>query len=404
MLDAGTRQDGVIYKPNAAKNHKNTQSWGGRIATGKSHRGGCIAAGKHRGMTEAHADFVVAGSSPTARLIAGLLASVHGKRVVFSGESQSGYRLPRGLDLSVAPITRPETWALLKAGLPETLKLISRIGGRRAWTRVDPILFSEAAAGREALAHIRHMALAFGHAAERMPAAAIGPGRDGLLLRDAVLLHRPTLETALDAWLDQHGVRRLREDEVLNVRPDGSAELVAGTDRLDIDQTILADDAAIMGHVPAAHWPALLVRRIASTILTEPTRPIAATVMHRLDSGLTLVQQQAGRGVVAMGPGAIDPFAAALAVLLDREHQFRQAGQSSYETLSSVDAAPAVGRVRGTGPDILAGLGSTGAFLAPAIARWLCGKGTSAENDWLGARLVDRQPEPSQVADFGAAA
>ncbi|MNT89335.1 hypothetical protein D3C72_2300460 [compost metagenome] len=91
-------------------------------------------------------------------------------------------------------------------------------------------------------------------------------------------------------------------------------------------------------------------------------------------------------------------------MLLDKERQFRQAGQSSYETLLTADAAPALGRLRGTGPDIIAGLGPSGAFLAPAIARWLCGKGTAAESAWLGARLVDRQAVPSSVAEFGAAA
>lgn len=355
-------------------------------------------------MNEARIDFAIVGSTPTARLVAGLLASAHGKSVVFSGESQSSYRLPRGLDLSVAPITRPETWSLLKAGLPETLKLITRLGGRRAWSRVDPILFSEAAAGREALAHIRHMAVAFGHAAERLHAKTIGAGRDGLMLRDAVLLHRPSLEVALDKWLDQHGVRRLREEEVLTVHDDGSAELVSGEDRVAIAQTILADDPAILAHVPAARWPALLVPRVASTIQTEPTRPIAAPVMHQLETGLTLVQQQTRRGVAAMGPGAIDPFAAALGILLDKERQFRQAGQSSYQTLVTSDFAPAVGRLGGTGPDVLAGLGPNGAFLAPAIARWLCGKATPAESAWLGARLVNRNAAFSPVADFGAAA
>lgn len=355
-------------------------------------------------MTEARADFVIVGSTPTARLIAGLLAATHGKSVVFAGESQSGYRLPRGVDLSVAPITRPETWSLLKAGLPETLKLIGRLGGRRTWSRVDPILFSEAASGKEALAHMRHMALAFGHAAEQVPPSTIGPGREGLLLRDAVLLHRPSLEQALDKWLDQNGVRRQQEGDVLSVRADGSAELVSGEERLEIGQAVLADDPAIIAHVPAGQWPALLTRRVASTILTEPTRPIAAPVLHRLDTGLTLVQQQAGRGVAAMGPGAIDPFAAALAALLDKERQYRQAGQSSYDTLVAVDGAPAVGRLRGSGPDVLAGLGPTGAFIAPAIARWLCGKATVAENAWLGARLVDRPPGPPDVAEFGAAA
>ena len=36
------------------------------------------------------------------------------------------------------------------------------------------------------------------------------------------------------------------------------------------------------------------------------------------------------------------------------------------------------------------GFGRIGAFLAPAIARWLCGEARPAENAWLGARLVDR--------------
>jgi hypothetical protein len=392
MLDAGTRQDDVIYKPNAAKNHQNTSLWGGRIATGKRH---C--------MTEARADFAIVGSTPLARLLAGLLASAHGKAVVFSGESQSGYRLPRAVDLSVAPITRPESWALLKAGLPEALKLMSRIGGRGAWSRIDPILFSETMAGKEALAHIRHMALAFGHAAELVPASAIGTGRDGVLLRDAVQLHRPVLEAGLDRWLDQHRVRRLRAGETLSVRADGSAELVSGADRVEIGQAVLADDAAIIAHVPPALWPPLLTRRVASTIATEPTRPLAAALMHRLDTGLTLVQQ-AGRGIAAIGPGAIDPFAAALGVLLGKERDFRQAGQSSYEAVITADAAPAVGRLRGSGPDILAGLGPSGAFLAPALARWLCGVAGPAESEWLGARLVDRKAARSPVAEFGGAA
>lgn len=354
-------------------------------------------------MSEARADFVIVGSTPLARLVAGLLASAHGKAVVFSGESQSGYRLPRAVDLSVAPITRPESWALLKAGLPEALKLISRIGGRRAWSRIDPIFFSEMPGGKEALAHIRHMALAFGHAAELVPSSALGMGRDGLLLRDAVLLHRPTLEAGLDRWLEQHKVRRLLDGDALTVHVDGSAELVSGEDRVEIGQAVLADDAAILAHLPKALWPSLLARRVHSTIATEPTRPMAAALMHRLDTGLTLVQQ-AERGIAAIGPGAIDPFAAALGVLLGREREFRQAGQSSYEAVVTSDAAPAVGRLGGSGPDVLAGLGPTGAFLAPVIARWLCGVAAPAENAWLGARLVDRKAAASPVAEFGGAA
>ena len=352
-------------------------------------------------MTEARFDFAIVGSTPLARLVAGLLASAHGKRVLFAGDSRAHYRLTQGVDLSVAPLTRPESWSLLKAVLPETRKLITRIAGRSVWSRVDPIFFADEPAGKEALAHIRHMALAFGHGAEPVPGSAIGDGRDGLLLRDAVLLHRPMLEPALDAWLVRHKVRRLGEHETIVVHADGSGELVSGDVRTGIGQTVLADDAAIIRHVPMAQWPALLRRQVTSTIFTEPTRPIVAPVMQQIDNGAMLVQRP-DRGITAIGPGAIGEFAATLSILLGHDGDFRQAGQSGYETLVTSDAAPAVGRVNGNGPDVLAGFGQTGAFLAPPIARWLSGTAGPLESAWLGARLVDRQISSSAVAEIGA--
>ena len=351
-------------------------------------------------MIETHADFAVLGATPQARLVAGLLASVHGKSVLFQGESQSGYRLPRGIDLSVGAITRPETWGLLKAGLPETLKLVSRIGKRGAWSRLDPIFFADAADGKEALVHTRHMAAAFGLAAERVPVSLLGNGREGLVLRDAVLLRRQALEPALDRWLDQVKVRRLGADDTIVVRADGSAECTLDDTRIAIGQTILADDNAIMAHLPMSLWPALLVRQIASTILTEPTDAIAAPVMHRLDNGLVLTQQ-AERGIIAFGPGTVGEFAASLSEILGRQRAVRQAGQSSYTRIFTNDGAPAVGRAGGTGPDLLAGFGSIGAFLAPAIARWLCGVASPTESAWFGARLVDRRADGSLVGDVG---
>jgi len=353
-------------------------------------------------MTESHADFAVLGSTPLARLLAGILAAVHGKRVVFVGESQASYRLPRGIDLSVSAVTRPETWALLGRGVPETTKLLTRVGGRRAWSRVDPVMFSEAPAGRVALAHVRHMAQAFGHAAERARNQNTGRDREGLILRDAVLLHRPMLETVLDKWLGRLAVRRVGDGDILTLHADGSGHVLAGDERIVIRQTVLADDAAVLAHLDKSSWPGLLHQRIRSTISIEPTAPIAAPVMLGLDNGIALVQQ-AGKGLSAMGPGAMDPLASALGQLLGTEGAFRQAGQSSYQALVTADGAPAVGRVGGNGPDVLAGLGPSAAFLAPAIARWLCGVAEPAESAWFGARLVDRQFDASPVAEFGGA-
>ena len=57
-------------------------------------------------MADDSFDFVVLGATPLAGLVAGLLASVHLKRVCHVGETYSPFRLQRSIDLSVAPVTR----------------------------------------------------------------------------------------------------------------------------------------------------------------------------------------------------------------------------------------------------------------------------------------------------------
>jgi hypothetical protein len=352
-------------------------------------------------MTHSHVDYLIAGSTPLAQLLAGLLASAHGKTVLLQGESRLGHRLSRDLDLSVAAITRPESWALLTATAPEATKLFSRIGKRAAIARLDPILFADYPPGQQALGHIKHMAAAYGVAAERTPAQFLGEDREGVVLRDAVLLRRPVLAAAIDGWLAQSGVRRLATDTPLRVNADGSATCDLGDDTIGVGQTVLADDDAILAHLRAEALPALLRQQTASCILTEPTDPLAAPVMYQLDGGVMLHQQTEG-GILAQGPGRIAELSTALGALLGPRHSVWQAGQSEFVRLDTLDGAPAVGRVGGHGPDVVAGFGNTGAFLAPAIARWLCGQATATESDWFGARLINRGEHNRAVNDIGA--
>jgi hypothetical protein len=353
-------------------------------------------------MTHSPVDFLIIGATPLARLLAGLLASTHGKSVLLQGERASGLRLSRDLDLSVGAMTRPESWALLRATAPEATRLISRIGKRAAIARLDPVVFADHPAGQQALGHIRHMAAAHGVAAERTPLNYLGAGRQGVVLRDAVLLRRAALEPALDGWLEQSGVRQLPADASLHIARDGSAEAMLDNKPMTIGQTILADDDAILAHLRDSAWPALLHRQNVSTILTEPTLPLAAPVMCQLDDGV-LLHQQAEGGILAQGPGDIAAFSAMLGNLLGEKRTIEHAGQTQSVRLRTSDGAPALGRLHGTGADILAGFGCIGAFLAPAIARWLTGTANAAENAWFGARLINRGTANRSVSDIGAA-
>jgi hypothetical protein len=352
-------------------------------------------------MSAIRVDFAVLGATPQARLLAGLLASVHRRSVLYQGESQSGYRLPRGIDLSVAPLTRPETWSLLSHWVPETRKLIGKAGGRGAVSRIDAVFLARTAAGLDALGHMRHMAQAFKLPAERLPAPLLAADQQGVLFRDALFLHRASIEPVLDRWLDTIGVHRLPLDATLVLKPDGSAVTVVGDGGYEIRQTVLADDAAILAHLASEQWPSSLRIDAASTLLTEPAKPLPAALVHQLDGDLILTQHARG-GIAALGSGSIEQVSAGARKALSIGSDLRQAGQTSYQRVASVDGAPVVGRLGGTGPDVIAGFGPVGAFVAPALARWLAGAAHAGENDWFASRLVNRLPH-GNVAEWGAA-
>ena len=354
-------------------------------------------------MSETPADFAVLGSTPLARLIAGQLASAHGKRVVWVGDSQAAYRLPRGLDLSVAPVTRPETWALLAQTVPETVKLLSRAGGKAGTMRLDPIFFADTPGGQQALAYLRSSAAGFGSAIERLPTGHLGKGRDGIVLRDAIYLQRDRLEPALDRWLDGLKVTRLPQSQAhVVIAANGSASVTVDGVVIEAARTVLADDEAILAHLPPDTLSELFERQAMTTILTEPTFAMAARVMLQVDADLSFMQGS-HRGVTAIGMGDHDACVTHIGVLLGANRQLRQAGGTSHERLRSRDGAPVLGRPNGSGPELLAGLGASGAFLAPALARWFVGAAKPEELDYFGARIPHRPMVPSTVADYAPA-
>ncbi|MGV8953370.1 MAG: hypothetical protein ACOH2M_19900 [Cypionkella sp.] len=354
-------------------------------------------------MSESPADFAVIGSTPLARLVAGLLASVHGKRVVWAGDSHAAFRLPRGIDLSVAPITRPETWALLAQAVPETVKLLSRAGGKASTVRLDPIFFADSPSGQQGLAFLRSSAGGLGAAIERLPAGHLGKRRDGIVLRDAIYLQRDRLEPVLDRWLDGLKVARLPLSEArVSIAANGSASIAVGGTVTEAARTVLADDEAILSHLQSDTLASLFERQAMTTILTEPTFAMAARVMLQVDADLSFVQGS-HCGVVAIGMGDHDACVTHIGVLLGANRQLRQAGGTAHERLRSRDGAPILGRPYGSGPELLAGLGASGVFLAPALARWFVGAARPEELDYFAARIPHRPMTPSSVAEYSAA-
>lgn len=349
-------------------------------------------------MSTSEFDFAVFGSTPLAYLLAGLLAGSHDRKVLLVGESQAGYRLLRGMDLSVAPVTRPETWSLLTRTLPEAGRLIAKVGGRGALGRVDPIFFAAGTAHVEALSHMRHMAEGFGLAAEPVAPSLVGEGRQGVVLRDAMRINRPVLEAGFGQWLAHANVTHIGAQKV-DIAQDGKTEILSDGVAHFARQAVLADDDALMAWLPLRQWPALVRRSASASILTTPARPLAAEIMLELDSG-TMLAQQAEGGIAAFGPGDMAAFSGRLQALLGRDRHVEQAGQTRFQSLVTRDGAPVFGRVAGIGADVVAGTATLGAFLAPALARWIAGAASREEADWFEARLVNRTTRSQRVDDY----
>jgi len=344
-------------------------------------------------------DLAIVGSTPFCVVLAGLMAGSHGKSVVMIADPTTDFRITRGFDLSVGPITRPETWEILQKSVPETQKLVARIAGGSALTRLDPLLVAESQAGADVLAHVRHLALGFGLAVERAADGAHDPNRQAIRIRDALLLDRRAFEAGQAKWLTGAGVVTLVNTATrLTVRRDGSGRIDTETGTHDVAQIVLGDDSAILSHLRRADIAQTLSIAAATCLVTEPVRAMPAPFITYLDRGV-MVRHRRNGPVTCLAPGAADEARSRIRGALSGMGQLRRAGQVSFHRLLSADGAPAVGPLKGSRVPVLAGFDETRLFFAPSVARWLAGVPTPEEERYFAARAANRGRYRGDVAD-----
>src|SRR6185437_14119842 len=355
--------EGCIYRQNPAKNAPEHI-----LVSDMASSRRCAAAELQRLMRNPAYELAIVGSTPLAGLLAGLLASEHRRRVVLVAEASTAFRLAQGFDLAAGPITRPETWALLRDGTKETLKLIGRIGGRAAVRRIDPLFICEMEESAAALSHMWHVALGFGLAVERRTMPGVLPGV-AFRARDVALLDRPTLGAALAGWHAKLGVQRLDAGNTNAViSRDGSVRLHAGGQTIEAAHAVLADDIAVAAHIDDATSDPVLGLLPTTVMATEPTRKLAAPAM-------------VGSCLAGHGP-------------------LKRVGQRVFRSVVTRDGGPLIESRAGRGASLVAGLGMAGAFFAPALARLFAGVAGGGEAEYFSRRGAagDRR----MIADYVA--
>ena len=353
-------------------------------------------------MAEELFDIAIVGSTPLAMLLAGLLASAHKRRVCLVVQPGIGRHIPSGIELSVAPLTRPDTWDRLKSATGETLKLLSRLGARAAVQRIDPVFAADTETSAIALSHMRHMALGFGYAVERILAdSPVQEPGAAFRFEDAVRLDRAALDAPLRRWLAQHKVRVVEASEgALHLQPDGALGQ-DGTGPWRAGEAVLADDAAILAYAEA-ELPGSRLHAVGRTsLVTTPAAPLAAPVLAFLDRGVWLSQPVLpGRRnpLWALAAGGGETSLSRIGSCLGGLGPVRRAGQRGFRSLDSIDGAPVLGPLRDR-LTVVAGFGTIGAFLAPALARHLAGRSSTEEAAYFAAQ-APRAAEPAVLGDY----
>lgn len=351
-------------------------------------------------MANGSFDYLVVGSTPLAGLLAGFLAVEHKKRVCLVGEPFSPFRLQRSIDISIAPVTRPETLILLKRSATEATKLINS-WGKGLLSRIDPQFIAETPGSIAALGHFRHLAVALDYAVEPVIDRSLV---EGLILRvrDIQMLGHGRFEPALEDWLTKHEVRRLdHADTTLTMRKDGAARIAHDDRAIEAEHIIFAGDDAVLAHLTSGAIDRSLETVPGAALLLEATKPLPSPYIAFLDRGVVLGQD--GKvSISALVTGDRATARARLGSATVRAAPLRLAGETAVGTIRASDGAPFIGPARGQKALIIAGLGPSAAFFAPALARHIAGASPADEAEWFAARGPSRGNLRLQAADYSA--
>lgn len=338
-------------------------------------------------------DVAIFGATPGAALLAGALASEHGLSVALIGEGYSALRLPRGLNLAIGMWTRPETWALLGGLEADLAALLGKAGINDAEETIDVAFAADLPATREALDHVQHLALGYGHKVAR------SRGGDELTIHDVALLEETRLYPRLNAWLDSLGVLRIAGDVSLNLQKTGKAAIEGKSHALSAKKVVLADGPALIPELNDERGPETLRAVDGSAILTSASRSARPVVRQFLDRGTTVSTH--GDGLLVHIAGS-ENREARLGASLDGHLPLVRVATRRLRKVVTRDGAPLVGWLKVPRVFIVAGLGDAAAFYAPAIARLIAGNPQPEEKSWFAARDPSRLDGRETIAEFVA--
>ncbi len=331
-------------------------------------------------------DFAIVGSTPKAALLACMLAKTHAKSVILIAQLPHTLRIQHEFDISVAPITRPQTWQILKDNIPTIIEFLNKTSAKnikiKTIEKIDPIFVATELKGQEALFHIRNMALGFGFSAE--PQAISEKFLSSYKFRDAARLLRRPFFASLNQRLKNCGVKLINPAEINIKNKKDTIAIISKEINFSAKQVVLADDEALKKHLSAADISNAFIQTSMLGFLTEPIKKMQSPNIFNLDTGLIIHQRENG-ALDCLTPANKQTLQDQICLMLDNNQITRLAGKTNFTKLLSFDGAATFGKIARSRYISISNFGTTGLFQTPAIAKILCNEANEFEQQYFNA-------------------
>ncbi len=331
-------------------------------------------------------DFAIIGSTPKAALLACILAKTHAKSVILIAQFPHTLRIQRGFDISISPITRPQTWQVLKDNISSTIEFLNKTSAKniniKTIEKIDPIFVATELRGQEALSHIRNMATGFGFSAE--PQAISERFLSSYKFRDAARLLRRPFFASLNQRLKNCGVKLINPAEIKIKNKKDTIDIISKETNFSAKQMILVDDEALQNHLSEADISNIFIKTSMLGFLTEPIKKMQSPNIFNLDNGLIIHQRDNG-ALDCLAPTNKQTLQNQICLMLNDKQKTRLAGKTNFIKLSNPDGAAIFGKIARSRYISISNFGITGLFQTPAIARMLCKTANKFEQQYFSA-------------------
>jgi hypothetical protein len=350
-----------------------------------------------------HFDFVIIGSNPTSSLLGAMLAKTHGLKIAYLSELAHPLSLTKAFDISIAPITRPKTWKILKDNIGATIDFLNKTSTYSCIRRVDPLLVSTNVKDDTALSHIKNTSAGFGFNIEKQALSDIFISKYKFS-DSAYLMQRPFFATLFQR-LEFCGVKTFSSKDIKlkntkNAHAQNITQITGKDFNISAKNVILVGSNALQSNLAQSDIDKHFIKKTISAIMSEPTTKIPSSIIFNLNNDLIIYQQDDG-ALDCLAIKTKEAIEQKICQLTNDNQNIKLAGKSEFSSLKSNDGAPVIGKIARSKYISICDLGVTGLFQTPAIARFLAGEANEFESEYFKSLAPkSKNNSRSNVAEF----